>query len=77
MGNARYAGRFLSSLVIALVVFAAVAVMVSLGVELPTFGRAGDPWWRNPTVFLLVLAAMIVVRLVQRWRARRRSSTGS
>jgi hypothetical protein len=76
MGNARYAGRFLSSFAIAIAVFVAVAIAVSLGVRLPTFGREGDPWWRNPTVWLLVFAAMLVVRIVQRWRARRRSSMG-
>jgi hypothetical protein len=68
-----YAKRFLSSLVIAIVVFAAVGIAVSLGMPLPSFGREDDPWWRNPTVLLLVVVAMIVVRVVQRALARRRS----
>jgi len=66
-----YARRFLTSLVIALVVFVVIACVAMLGVRIPTLGATREPWFADPTVWMLVLAVTIVVGVVQRRRPRR------
>lgn len=69
-----YARRYLSSLVIAVFVFVVAAGLASLGLHVPRIGGAHAHWWSDPTVWLLVLAATIVVGLIQRRRMRRRAT---
>lgn len=69
MGVSPHLRRYMTSLAIAIVFFAALIVAVTLGMPMPRVGHHAH-WYRDPLTWLLVGAATIVVGIVQRRRRR-------